>query len=227
MRKRDNLAPQIALGMLGAGAGFAERGALGSAGGGLRSPARLPMDEAARLARARDMGFRTSMPLYHVSGESFSSFRSVPTSADGLATPGVSAALNPEVANEFAAARRSGPANPQIYPLFHRTDNPARLDLTGRETHAQVVETLRDAFDRGHDAVMLRNYTTPGGIEGQNIVIVRDANQLRSPFAMFDPARRDSANLLAGLAGAAAIPAGALAIPAAQAPIFPNAEGGR
>lgn len=162
---------------------------------------RLAMDEASRLARAASMGFRTKMPLYHGSDVTFDAFRSVPTSADGWVSPGVSTALDPEIANEFAAARRdNAQASPQVHKLFHRTDNPALLTLSGDETHPQVVATLRDAFDRGHDAVMLRNYTSPGGKTG-DIIIVKDANQLRSPQAAFDPLRRESAHLLAGLGG--------------------------
>jgi hypothetical protein len=182
--------------MGGAGAAPAEANAVRS---GL-TPARksaLPMDEASRMARATDMGFRRSMPLYHGSAEEFSSFRTVPTTAPGMATPGVSTALNPEVANEFAAARGSEKTNPQVYQLLHRADRPAVLTLDGSESHGEVVSSLRDAFERGHDAVMIKNYTTPGGLGGQNIVIVRDANQLRSPNAAFDPAKRDSSFLLA------------------------------
>lgn len=36
----------------------------------------LPMDEASRMARARQMGFITDMPLYHGSDDTFSAFDS-------------------------------------------------------------------------------------------------------------------------------------------------------
>jgi hypothetical protein len=101
------------------------------------------------------------------------------------------------MANEDAAARGSGQNNPQVYPLFHRAERPTSLTLDGSETHGEVVATLRDAFDAGHDAVMIRNYSTPGGLTGQNIIIVRDANQHRSPNAVFDPARKFEPDLLA------------------------------
>jgi hypothetical protein len=175
--------------------GAAPEGAVGAGGAKLTQPEMLPMDEASRLARAKDMGFRMDMPLYHGSGEDFSSFRAVPTTAKGMETPGVSAALDPAVANEFALA--SGQASPQTYQLFHRAEKPAVLKLDGTESHGEVVATLRDAFDAGHDAVMLKNHTTPAGETGKNIIIVRDANQLRSPHAAFDPTKRDSRNLLA------------------------------
>lgn len=171
----------------------------------------LGMDALSRLGRAQQMGFRTAMPLYHGSGESFSAFRAVPTTAEDMTTPGVSVALDPDVANEFAQGNAQ--ANPQIYPLLHRADNPAVLNLTGDETHGEVVGTLRDAFDSGHDAVMLKNYTTPGGKTGKNIIIVRDANQLRSPHAAFDKAKKFSPELLAGIGGMMAIPAAGIAVP--------------
>jgi hypothetical protein len=166
---------------------------------------KLATDVASRMARAEAMGFRTGMPLYHGSGESFSAFRAVPTTAKGMEAPGVSTALDPEVANEFAL-RGSAKASPQVYPLLHRADNPAVMSLDGSETHGQVVATLRDAFDAGHDAVMLKNYTTPGGLKGKKVIIVRDAHQLRSPNAMFDPGKKLSPELLAGVAGVSTVP---------------------
>jgi hypothetical protein len=59
---------------------------------------------------------------------------------------------------------------------------------------------LADAWAQGHDSVLLKNYTLPGGISG-DVLVVRDPAQLRSPFAQFDPAKRYSRDLLAGLAG--------------------------
>lgn len=183
-------------GLLTLSATGAPRGVLGS-GAVLPKIGSLPMDEASRLARAKEMGFYTGMPLYHGTGETFSQFKAVPTSADGWITPGVSTALNPEIANEFAA-RSNAQANPQVYQLFHRAESPAVLALTGNEAHHEVVGALRNAFDAGHDAVMLRNYTSPDGKKG-DIIIVRDANQLRSPAAKFDPSKKKSSDLLASL----------------------------
>src|SRR6266700_6592857 len=176
----------------------------------LRAGLKLPMDTASRAARAKQMGFRTDMPLYHGSGTEFSSARAVPTNAAGMESPGVSLALDPEVANEFATARGSERTNPQVYKLPHRADRPTSLTLNGSETHGQVVDALRTAFDAGHDAVMIKNYTTPGGIKEQKIIIVRDANQLRSPNAVFDPARKFDPYLLAGVAGLSVLPASSL-----------------
>jgi hypothetical protein len=107
------------------------------------------------------------------------------------------------IADEFAqtAAERSG-GNAQIYPLYHRADQRAVIHLSGDEKNHEIAATLADAWDRGFDAVMLRNYTSPGGKTG-DILVVRDPSQLRSPFATFDPEKRQSSNLLAGIAGIA------------------------
>jgi hypothetical protein len=164
------------------------------------------MDTASRMARAKEMGFRTDMPLYHGSGAQFSSARAVPTNSAGMESPGVSLALDPEVANEFAAARGSEKTNPQVYKLLHRAERPASLTLDGSETHGQVVDALRSAFEAGHDAVMIKNYTSPGGISEQRIIIVRDENQLRSPNAAFDPARKFDPYLLASVSGLSVVP---------------------
>ena len=172
----------------------------GAAGRGIRRA--LPLDQASRMGRAKAMGFRTDIPLYHGSGASFSEFNAVPTNARDWRTPGVSLALNPEMANEFAASQR---ANQQVYKLFHRADRPAELEYRG-EPHHQIVATLRDAFNSGYDAVTIKNYTTPGGVGPGSIVIVRNANQLRSPNATFDPAKKGSGDLLACLAAFGMVP---------------------
>jgi hypothetical protein len=183
------------------------RGALASNGARHGLPS-LPMDEAARIARAKGMGFRPNMPLYHGSHTSFDAFKAVPTNADGWVTPGVSLALDPRIASQFAErgpafgrAADNAQTSPQVYKLWHRAENPGVIRLSDTPPpHHEIVATLRNAFDSGRDSVMLRNYRAADGTVG-DIIIVRDANQLRSPNAAFDPAKRDSANLLAGLAG--------------------------
>lgn len=96
------------------------------------------------------------------------------------------------------------PAQHQATELWHRAQNPVRLNAHGAADH-QVRETLAEAWDRGHDAVWVDNYIRPGGAKPETILVVRDANQLRSPNARFHPAKKSSANLLAGVAGAAVI----------------------
>lgn len=187
--------------MGGAGAVPAEANALRAGLTGVRKAA-LPMDEASRLARAKELGYRTNMPLYHGTGETFNEFTAIPSQGAGFQTPGVSLARDPAIANEYAMSsldnartNPQGVAAPQVHQLYHRADRPVALTLTGDEAHHEVVSTLQNAFDQGYDSVMLRNYTSPGGQKG-DVIIVKDSNQLRSPNAAFDPAEKNSGFLL-------------------------------
>jgi len=108
------------------------------------------------------------------------------------------ASTNPDVAAEFALLRAKGTASPpRILPLVARFDKPAYLDLPDRYYPDDIARTLQDAFLSGYDAIRLRNYTSDGGLRNQTIWTFRDPSQLRSPFAVFDPAKRDSSDLLA------------------------------
>lgn len=182
------------------------------AGAAVRAARTLPMDHVSRMARARAMGFHVDMPVYHGTAGNVTRFdpsRTGAVTGGGGAHRGVSVALDPRVAAEFAelAARRRRGSGQSIIPLIHRADRPAVLDLDGTEAAHEVRATLDNAFANGYDAVMLRNYISPGGLTGKKIIIVRSPNQLRSRFARFDPRRIKSPNLLAGIAaGSVAVP---------------------
>lgn len=161
------------------------------------------------------------MPLYHGTAgdiKGFETGRSGSTSGSPAAPLGVFAARNPAVAEEFAdLAAAKGPGNGQnILSLLHRSARPARLDLQGSETGEEIAATLADAWDHGYDAVLMTNYTSPKGLSGQQIVVVKDPAQLRLPTAAFDPTQRERADLLASLAPLAV--AGGLATPRPKQP---------
>ena len=169
---------------------------------------------AMRMARAERMGFHTQMPLFHGTAADFAKFdlrRGGTVTGNPVAQRGVFAALDADTAGEFAelaVARGTGDSR-NIKRLLHRAERPARLRLHGRETNEEIAATLEQAWDDGFDAVLMDNYTTPGGKTGRQIIVVRNPNQLRSVNAAFDPARRNSANLQAGIALPAAVGAGA------------------
>jgi hypothetical protein len=174
--------------------------------------------EQARKARAREGGFQTDTLLAHgvaptepftgfepATGEVFAPTGRTATTTSAPGSPGVFAevvrrgqAPIADQSAETAAANTGG--NAQVFPLVHRSENPGRLELTGGETNHGIASALADAWARGHDSVLVKNYTLPGGISG-DVLVVRDPAQLRSPFAQFDPAKRYSRDLLAGLAG--------------------------
>jgi hypothetical protein len=56
-----------------------------------------------------------------------------------------------------------------------------------------------NAFDNGLDSVRLVYPKVPGGIN-KDVVVVKNENQYRSKFATFDPAKRNSNDLLASIA---------------------------
>jgi hypothetical protein len=198
--------PELVAGMAlpGAGAGRTVRAAAKA----------LPMDEASRMARAEQGGWRMDLPLAHgTAGPEFTAF----DLSKGGATTGAEPARmgvwsqvrqgDSHIADQFAgmAARNTGEP-PRVIPLVHRADRRAVIDLSGGEMNHEIAATLAQAWDDGFDAVILRNYSLSGGKPG-DILVVKNENQLRVPWATFDPRKRESPQLTAGLAG--------LSIPAA------------
>ena len=167
---------------------------------------------AGRLARAKEMGFWTNMPLVHCAAADFRAFDLAKGGATSGAAPArlgvwteVRRADSSPIADELAEMAAGNTRDyPRVFPLLHRADRPARLTLTGRETNEQISSTLEKAWADGFDSVLLENYTSPGGHKG-DILVVKDQAQLRAPTAKFDPAKRDSPDLPASFSGAGLI----------------------
>ena len=197
-------AMQVGLGGLGAGGALAPRGAL--AIGGARND--LAWDFASRMARARGMGFNVDTPVFHGTNKVITPGFSLTPDARATnarsALEAIWAAENPEVAGAHAdlaafAARRPGQ---NILPLLFRADSPKPLRLEGNERDYEIANTIWDAFhNRGIDAIKFENYPNIAtGRLGENVWAFKNPNQLRSRFALFDPERRDSSDLMAGFA---------------------------
>lgn len=136
------------------------------------------MDEnAARLARAEEMGFDTSRIYYHGTKADFPAFEPSRNSSDSFiglmdggagkrqrATygPGVYVSRTPDRANDFAGVWDEVPEGGNVVPIFIRK--------------GKFKPTI--------------------GNEGR----VVDPRDVRSIFARFDPAKAGSSELLAGLA---------------------------
>lgn len=164
----------------------------------------LDMAESARMARAKEMGFMTKMPLYHGTNQDIAEFsleRGGEVSRSPVGKLGVSLATDPDTASEFANQAGSEGAN--VIQAYHRASKPVRIELDGTETNMEVAATVQDAWDQGFDAIKFDNYTTPKGEKGRSFVLIRDPNQIRSVNAAFDPQKKDSANLLASALPAA------------------------
>jgi hypothetical protein len=99
-------------------------------------------------------------------------------------------------------------AVPPAGALFPRYEHLGRFDASKMQDY-EIRATLAGAWDDGFDAVKIDNYTRPGATKPENLLIVREPNQLREQGARFDPKKRLSPDVKAGLAG--------LSIPAAYA----------
>lgn len=155
--------------------------------------------DAERITRAKSMGFHTRIPLYHGTNAEFDAFDPTIASAktnNPAAQSAIFAAGDPETAAEFAG-KASPTSSPRVLHLLHRAQRPASLDLDGTETNQEIAATLKDAFDKGHDAVRMTNYTTPAGKKGKVIFAIKHPSQLRLASAAFDPQMRESALLSA------------------------------
>lgn len=178
----------------------------------LAEKAGLDMSESARMARAREMGFNKPT-LYHgtstfkTDGDLFEEFqrfegedmtRSVSRSPVGKL--GISLAEQPGIGGDFA--RQASPndgAGAAIVPVKFRHNKIASINLEGNETNYEIYGAVIDAWKQGFDAIQFKNYTTPAGTKG-SFVLVKEPEQIRSVNAAFDPAKKDSSNLLAGAA---------------------------
>ena len=80
---------------------------------------------------------------------------------------------------------------PQTYQQRQGT-----INLDGHEKNHEVAATLAQAWNDGYDSIKLKNYTTPAGLKQQEVIVVRNPNQLRSVNAAFDPARISEPGLL-------------------------------
>lgn len=83
-----------------------------------REPPPLPMDEASRMGRAREMGFDVDTPLYHGTAAEFDRF-DLRHRSDGV--DGVHLTSDPARASLYADKERArGASNERVLPLFAR-----------------------------------------------------------------------------------------------------------
>ncbi len=169
----------------------------------------LDMSHASRMQRAQDMGFDTSKTYYH--GTNAKNINAFDTGSAPGWGEGVYMTDNPEAASEFGDT---------VYPLFTRGDNTYRdevLDwdkVENTKAWGEYKDKYDDPYDAwqeegdfsgkalrelGYDGIMSDGSNGIAGIEG----VIFNPNQIRSVNAAFDPAQKSSANLMAGVGGAA------------------------
>ena len=185
----------------------------------------LDMSKEARMDRAREMGFYDNT-VYHGTaakpstttdnGNIFEEFKlwegNDPTRStvrSPVSKLGVSLAEQPNIAESFSrrAASQNAQTGATLMPLNFRAEKMGHIDLDGSESNEDIFGAVTDAWKSDYDAIQFRNYTIDG--EKGSFVLVKNPNQIRSVNAAFDPAKKDSSNLLAGVTGAT-VSAGAL-----------------
>jgi hypothetical protein len=174
------------------------------------NPSGLPMDQASVMKRMKEQGFA---PI----GSNWLFWRGIgkhgPYSWDSASVgykdpygktnepglflhPDVSAKGKPGKPPAATYAGYEGKVNPHVI----RADNPLIKEWKSVSGHTgysspQMQKAIKDAWAKGHDALLLKNISDQGGLHDQ--MIVRSPNQLRHPHAAFDPKYKDTPNLLA------------------------------
>ena len=191
----------------------------------------LPMDQASRMARAREMGFDVDTPMFHGSSNDFDAFD---ITIDRTGAGYDAAWLTDDASLAYRYSRSSGGSaqdakvmevraaleNPKIIDIEELIKNEAEkigadLDMFESMSEAQNMmlgpdwkkQAVIDAKNEGHDGLILKNYIDmPGGDYAESpstVYAVFDPTKIRKLEAKFDPAKRNSADLLAGVAGGA------------------------
>lgn len=173
--------------------------------------AALAMDEASRMARARELGFDTNQKWYHgTTGYE-------PIMRDGFNKKWPHFSSDKSIADSYQGWDRGG--IPGTVEAYLRYKNPAFYDAKGSkytDIANKVFGATWDAERAGHDAMVIRNIrdhmdsSVPA--KPHDTVVVFDPKNVRSTDAAFDPAQTHSPNLLASNASdKAGIPGIALA----------------
>jgi hypothetical protein len=178
---------------------------------------KLAMDEASRLARAKEIGFDTSKTYYHgmpnkMEGNAFDPKRS---KTKGL----MFFSDDPSFAGHFADGELPHAPGQNVLPVHLKTkdafdyENPDHIEslsnLLGKRNipfnreeisnggwefleNPNIIKAIKDL---GHDGMHVREW------KNKNLAVF-EPHQIRSKFAEFDPSKADSGNISAGLAGA-------------------------
>jgi len=182
------------------------------------SPAPLAMDEASRMARAAEQGFTvdayhgTEAPDFQQFLPEFSDtarktgtphgafvFSDSPHNASGYA--GKPSGLGYDIAN-FDNGGRVIPAKIALgrtMKVNAKGDN--WRDIYHKGESYDINELAQIAQAKGYDSLTVKNVVDSNGYtkKPQTTHFVFNPANIRSKFAAFDPAKRGSANLLAGL----------------------------
>lgn len=196
----------------------------------VRNPAQsadLPMDEASRMARAQEMGFDTDNVYYHGTGNDIEKFNSDlggvyftddPSYADRYTTRNGESGRNiiPVYLKKEAVFDTRKPAHRKIYEekFLNKYGNgtPIKEDGLPDWVESHDFQEFFKEENLPFDAAIVGeppDLMPDGTYKNKSSLLITKGENIRSKFAKFDPAKKNSANILAGT-GAAAIGANAL-----------------
>lgn len=88
-------------------------------------------------------------------------------------------------------------SEPNIMPMYLAIKNPLVYDFQRGEREISYAELLEQARNEGKDGAIFKNTTDGAGVT--DIYVAFDPSQIRSVFAAFDPAYKDSGNILSSI----------------------------
>lgn len=149
------------------------------------------------LERAAAMGFDTDMPIYHGTKADVPAFdRNLIGTNTGIGGGALWATDTPDKAWYFANhGGMTGTEN--ILPMYARSDFPRTINADGIEhvLNRNDKQEIRTMMNNGTDQVTLNKSIDGDNIMGR-VMAIKNPNQLRSIFAAFDPALKDSSDLI-------------------------------
>ena len=162
-----------------------------------------------RLARAREQGFDTDQVWYHgTDSDDFDAFDLDMSGQNSDAPRGIFLTESPEHAATYGE---------NVHAVYVRRGETETVDWGGRGWDGSGPDDFDDYYNINERAAEAREWRGADTFEAQNIIdegpkgqgyswgektlVVFDPKDIRSINAQFDPAKKDSANLLAGVAG--------------------------
>lgn len=171
----------------------------------------LDMSQAARMQRAQEQGFDTEQVYYHGTSSDFDSFRPSKTGEFG---PAVYLTTSPREASSYSKTNTQGAnAGQNVIPVMIRANNlfdANEKDFWSVFKSATDSEAIEKAKAAGYSGIRfrrpvsywddsLKKVVDTG--EMQDHIALFDPANIRSINAAFDPAKRGSSNLMAGVGG--------------------------
>lgn len=165
----------------------------------------LDMSQEARMGRAREQGFDTSRTWHHGTDAEFDAFqaRPAPPYSGGSSVPAIWLTSSPRVAGAFAEA---GGQPGRVIDTHIAAPNLEVVERGFRSPNWDTMDPiLQQAREAGKDGVLFKRSNDhpdtravdPRVWNASDVVAMFNPSNIRSTQAAFDPAKRNSANLLA------------------------------